>query len=278
MTITARAPVRIDFAGAWTDVPCFADAFGGATLNAAIGMHVTGSLKVHDDATSVFPAGERVVSGPSGKHAVGNGPALTVSYSSSIPAGTGLGTSATLNVVWLALARRDPITSDEDRMHIAGLAYEIERTLGIIGGKQDQYASAVGGINLFVFTADDVGRHPVKLSPSRVAELESLLVLCYTGKARLSSNIHERVWGNFRDGKEDTLRALFGLRDSAYEAKQALEDWDLEAFAHIVTSQRHHMRHLDNSTTNEQMEQLFELAEPDVMGGKPERVPSVVES
>ncbi len=269
MVISSRAPVRIDFAGAWTDVSYFADAFGGATLNAAIALHVTGRLEAHENEQGPFLEQPRAVSGPSGKVVIPEGPALGVSYESRIPAGSGLGTSATLNVVWLALARREDVTSVEDKMHIAELAYDIEKTLGIIGGKQDQYASAVGGINLFEFTAEGVTRRPVTLSSAHIEELQSLIVLCYTGKARLSSNIHRNVWGNFRAGKEETLRALFDLRHSAYEAKQALEDWDLEAFARLVTAQRHHMKHLDASTSNDQIEELFALTAPDIMGGKP---------
>lgn len=269
MIISSRAPVRIDFAGAWTDVSYFADAFGGATLNAAIALHVTGRLEAHENEHGPFLEQPRAVSGPSGKVFVPNGPALGVSYESHIPAGSGLGTSATLNVVWLALARREDVTSVEDKMRIAELAYDIEKTLGIIGGKQDQYASAVGGINLFEFNAEGVSRQPVALSSAHIEELQSLIVLCYTGQARLSSNIHRNVWGNFRAGKEETLRALFDLRNSAYEAKQALEDWDLEAFSRLVTAQRHHMKHLDGSTSNDQIEELFALTAPDVMGGKP---------
>ncbi len=65
MIITSRAPVRIDFAGAWTDVSYFADAFGGATLNAAIRMHVSGSLEANEEETnSAFLS--RMVSGPNG--------------------------------------------------------------------------------------------------------------------------------------------------------------------------------------------------------------------
>jgi D-glycero-alpha-D-manno-heptose-7-phosphate kinase len=269
MVISSRAPVRIDFAGAWTDVSYFADAFGGATLNAAIALHVTGKLEVHDDQDAEFLGEVRAVSGPSGKMVVSGGPALSVRYESPIPAGSGLGTSATLNVVWLALARREEVNTVEDRMRIAELAYEIEKTLGIIGGKQDQYASAVGGINLFEFGTGGATRQPVDLAAARVNELQSLIVLCYTGKARLSSNIHRNVWGNFRAGREETLRALFDLRSSAYDAKQALDEWDLEAFSRIVTSQRHYMKHLDASTSNDQIEELFELTAPDVMGGKP---------
>lgn len=139
-----------------TDVGYFADAFGGATLNAAINIHVGGRLETHNDDQGSFLRTSRMVSGPSGKIVDSASPALYVSYESAIPAGSGLGTSATLNMVWLALARREAIRSVDDRMHIAALAYEIEKTLGIVGGKQDQCASAVGEISLFEFRAEGV--------------------------------------------------------------------------------------------------------------------------
>ena len=145
MIISSRAPVRIDFAGAWTDVGFFADAFGGATLNAAIAIHVTGSLEANEEQDDAPLGLLQMVSGPSGKYVPSDRTALRVNYQSTIPPGSGLGTSATLNVVWLALVRREPINTLEDRLYIAEAAYDIEKTLGIIGGKQDQYASAVGG-------------------------------------------------------------------------------------------------------------------------------------
>ena len=268
MLIHCHAPVRIDFAGAWTDVPHFADAFGGATLNAAIRVHIRGTLESHEDENSGLPGTLATDSEPS--CSAHNGiPALAVNYGSAIPSGSGLGTSATLNVVWLALARRQPIVSEEDKMQLAELAFQVEKTLGIIGGKQDQYASAVGGINLFEFHAHGASRQPVILSAERIAELESLLVLCYTGKARLSSNIHQNVWGNFREGRRETIDALFGLRTSAYAARDALESGDLGIFSHIVSEQRHLMTKLDKSTTNAQIEQIFDAVAGDIMGGKP---------
>ncbi len=266
MVIKSRAPVRIDFAGAWTDVSYFADAFGGATLNAAIAFHVHGSLDAHEEEVGI--AGT-LVSGPSGKYRAVGDVGLRVQYESTIPAGSGLGTSATLNVVWLSLVRRLPVAADEDRMQIAALAYDIEKVLGIIGGKQDQYASAMGGINLFEFDADDVRCHRLDLPNETVQALEARLVLCYTGKPRLSSNIHQHVWGNFRAGRQEAVSALFTLRDSAYEAKAVLEAGDIEALGPILTSQRDCMIALHPSTTNKMIEELFELAEPHILGGKP---------
>ena len=64
MIIKSRAPVRVDFGGAWTDVTHFSDAFGGATLNAAIKMYVEGELDAReedqpDNAQAVGAAGAR---------------------------------------------------------------------------------------------------------------------------------------------------------------------------------------------------------------------------
>ncbi|MFQ6044772.1 MAG: GHMP kinase, partial [Gemmatimonadales bacterium] len=38
MSLYARAPMRIDWAGGWTDVPVFAEQSGGAVVNAAISL------------------------------------------------------------------------------------------------------------------------------------------------------------------------------------------------------------------------------------------------
>ena len=105
MVIKSRAPVRVDFAGAWTDVSYFSDSFGGATVNAAIKLYVEGALDAHEEEPEGFAA-ERVVSGPSGKYQAAGEAGLRVHYQSQIPAGSGMGTSATLNVVWLSLVRR----------------------------------------------------------------------------------------------------------------------------------------------------------------------------
>ena len=265
MTIKSRAPVRVDFAGAWTDVPYFSDAFGGATCNATIKLYVRGELDAHEE--NQAPVEELAAAAGPGSE-LGGEAGLSVHYESRIPAGSGLGTSATLNVVWLALVRREPVTSVEDKMKIAALAYDIEKVLGIIGGKQDQYASAVGGINLFEF-GHEVKRIPVEMNEGHIEELQRRLVLCYTGKPRLSSNIHKNVWGNFRAGNEQTTQALFTLRDSAYQARDYLESGKLEELGKLLTVQFEAMKDLDSSTSNEQIEELFELAEPMIIGGKP---------
>ena len=44
MSDRAKAPLRIDLAGGWTDVPAFADAEGGAVVTVTIDRYVRGRL------------------------------------------------------------------------------------------------------------------------------------------------------------------------------------------------------------------------------------------
>jgi len=249
MKITAEAPVRIDFAGAWTDVPVFYETFGGATLNAAITKYVSGEL----------------VTGSHRQRQDG----MTVHYEANLPWGAGLGSSACMNVLWLGLIKGRPLSTVQERLDLAEDAFKIEKVLGIIGGKQDQCASALGGINLFEFSKEGIRSTPIGLSTGRVKELESLLLLCYTGAARLSSTIHQNVWGNLAQGDRGVRDALIRMKDSAYDGKEALEQGDFEKFGKILSTQFECAKILDSSTTNQTLADLFTLVHGDILGGKP---------
>ena len=253
MIIESRAPVRIDFAGGWTDVKYFAHPFGGATTNAAIDRYVTGRTisgeRPSDDGQSTSEG-------------------ICVNYETDIPAGSGLGTSSALNVVWLSLASGKNPQNVDERARIAEQAYEVETVLGILGGKQDQYAAAFGGFHLFEFEESGVKVHPVNIEPGHISQLENLITLCYTGQARLSSNLHENVWGGFRAGKRDVVDSLFTLRDSAYRAKEILESGNFDQFGELLSLQHQCAKRLDPSLSNDLVEGIFDLVQPHIRGGK----------
>ena len=260
MLVTSRAPVRIDFAGGWTDVNIFARGAGGAVVNAAINHYVTGKLEVLDSEESSGAALASALDrpGPEG---------ISVSYQSDLPSGSGLGTSSALNVVWLSLVKSQ-ITSDADRARIAELAYQLEEMLGILGGKQDQYGSAFGGFNYMTF-GEKVTVERLQIPPEMIDSLERRLVLCYTGKPRLSGNIHENVWGAFRRGVPETVNALYYLRNCAIRMRTVLLEGNMEEFASLLSQNWKHQKALDPSVTNAQIDNLFEEAEAaGAVGGK----------
>jgi D-glycero-alpha-D-manno-heptose-7-phosphate kinase len=126
--IKGRAPLRIDLAGAWSDIPFYCDLYGGTTINAAIDIYTNGQIVFEEDGRFEFK------------------------YNIDFPSGSGLGSSGALNVLYYAMINhKDFLSGDLDRKKIASGAYKIERALGANCGKQDQCAAAFGGINLFRF-------------------------------------------------------------------------------------------------------------------------------
>lgn len=240
MIVSARAPLRIDFAGGWTDVGIFAKEYTGCVVNAAINRRVTGRL-------------------------ISDSKGTRVSYETDVPSGSGLGTSAAMNVVLFGLLTR-PTT--DDRQPIAEMAYEFEQVLGITGGKQDQYAATLGGFNFLRFR-DSVDVDRLDLPSEFVEELSSRTVLCWTGESRVSGDIHDRVWEAYRSGDSDTISALFELRSAAEKARESLLEGDIDGLASVVRTNWENQKRLHESVTNADVNRLFEVADSaGAIGGK----------
>jgi D-glycero-alpha-D-manno-heptose-7-phosphate kinase len=247
-----RAPLRIDFGGGWTDVSIYAEAEGGAVLNAAITHYVRGSI----GPTPRLDVARRL-----------RGERSYVSYGLDLPIGAGLGASAAQTVLWVALVKT-AIANVTERSQIAEMACQIASTLGILGGKQDEYAAALGGIRYYTF-ASAVREESLRLSPPFVSQLRDRLVLVYSGQSRLSADIHTHVWGHFRSGEPSTVRALAGLRQLAGEMKHALLASDLAAFAQLLNDNWSHQKSLHPSVTTQRLDEIFELARNNgAQGGK----------
>ena len=226
--------MRVDLAGGWTDVHHFADSEGGAVLNAAITHYVRGELS----------QAERP---------------LRVSYHTDIPPGAGLGASAALNVVWLALVNAS-LRRRLSREKLAEQAYRLEELLGVTGGKQDQYAAALGGINFLRFEGGAVHVEPLSLSNDAQRQLRERLVLTYSGESRLSGDIHERVWGGYLSGEKKVAAALKRLKGIAFEMRDALVSGDLAPLGTLLGENWECQKELHPSITNDAVEGLFRVA------------------
>jgi len=188
---------------------------------------------------------------------------------SDAPPGSGLGSSSTLVVALVGLFRhwlRQPLTDYE----IAELAYQIERAdLGIKGGMQDQYAATFGGVNFIEFFDKAVIVNPLRVSAERLNELEYNLLLCYTGRTRLSANIVARQTESFIEKKEEVVRALDAQKEMAIQMKNALLQGHLDDFGHLLDQAWQAKKHMDPAITTPQIDEMYETARREgAIGGK----------
>lgn len=247
MKYRAKAPLRVDFGGGWSDVPAFAesDPQGGAVLNAAIALYAHGYII-------------RAQGGRSVLNRVTGEDKNVVRYELAAPSGAGLGASAAQTLLWLTLVKTT-IANVSSRPELAEHAWRVENELGILGGKQDHYASAVGGISYMRFGSET---QVELLRPGLpfTDEFERRLVLVYAGVSRLSGDIHERVWGRYHSGDvavRDVLRRLAGI---ATEMRDAVLRHDLAALGTLMNENWTLQKELHPSVTNGGFDRLVGLA------------------
>jgi D-glycero-alpha-D-manno-heptose-7-phosphate kinase len=250
MTVRSRAPLRIDFAGGWSDVADFADMEGGTVVNAAVGRRVhvdfllggqgihlvaedlderaafessayiryDGKLDLHKAALNLLP----VTGG------------IEILSRSDAPPGSGLGGSGSLDVALLAgLAHCRQ--EEYEPAELAELGFMLESgELGLLGGKQDQYAAALGGFNRLDFSQGDVNVQPLSIDEEAARDLARHTVLVYTGKTHFSSQTHARVWESFHAGESRVIEAIRGMRDAACEVGPVLEAGGWRELASLV--------------------------------------------
>jgi D-glycero-alpha-D-manno-heptose-7-phosphate kinase len=267
VTLHARAPLRIDFAGGWSDVPAFADAEGGCVVNAAIdrfahvevllgagrirlhaadlGEHVTvptsrdinydGRLDLHKAALNMLP----VTGG------------IEILTRSDAPGGSGLGASGSLDVALLAVLARAR-NEQYEPAELAELGFHLEtRELGLLGGRQDQYAAAFGGWNRMDFGAEAVSVRAIAADTDVMRDLARHVVLVYTGHSHFSSVTHEAVWSAYQSGDVTISAALRRIRALATTAADALEAADWQQLARVVDDNWAQQQLLDWSIATE---------------------------
>jgi D-glycero-alpha-D-manno-heptose-7-phosphate kinase len=257
MAIRSRTPTRVDFAGGTTDLLAFSSREGGAVISAAIDRYAYCTLQVggvngiritsqdleqyvtagnvreleFDGNLDLLKAAAKALDVPAG---------LDITVRCDAPPGSGTGSSASIGVALLGLLDyvRGQQTDKPMRMsrfELAEMACALEEDLGIIGGRQDQYAAAVGGINYMEFYGGKrVAVEPLDLTPAVLCDLEKHLVLCYSGESRLSGFTNQKMIGAYESGNEVVSNALRQVKHVAQQMRRALLAADLEWFGELL--------------------------------------------
>jgi len=284
--IRAKAPLRISFGGGGTDVSPYIEERGGAVISVTIDKYAYCSLAGRDDelvnVTSLdydlvakYPINGKLiydgkldlVKAATKVMRIKNG--VDLFLHSDMPPGSGLGTSSTMTVALVgALGHWLKLSFGE--YDIAELAFRIERQeAGIKGGKQDQYAASFGGFNFIEFLGEKTIVNPLRVKREIINELEYRLMLCYTGKTRLSAGIIDDQVRGYTEKKEDVVRALDETKALAIGMKNALLLGQIDELGYLMNQTWLSKKKFTPKMTDTHIDELYDVAlKNGAIGGK----------
>jgi D-glycero-alpha-D-manno-heptose-7-phosphate kinase len=280
----AAAPVRLDFAGGWTDVPPYSAREGGVVVAAAVQLlayaevmpRAAGYLLIAKDlgdALEVEDLAALVGDAPlpllrAGLRLLQAGPCSLLTRSDA-PPGSGLGSSGAIDVALVAALAAAAGRSASVR-EIADLACRLESVEARIpGGRQDQFAAAFGGFLRLSFRDPDAVVEPIAIDPGFAAELERRIILCYTGASRFSGNTIGRVMQAYERGDPAIAGALDGLRRVAEEMVGALGAADFAKVGALFSENWRLQQRLDPGMSTPEMARLERaMLDAGALGGK----------
>jgi D-glycero-alpha-D-manno-heptose-7-phosphate kinase len=286
--LIVRSPVRISFAGGGTDLPAYYEQFGGAVLSTAINKYFytilckrrDGRIQVISSDLRVFETWRDIAT--MDIHGTGLEIPLAVLkdlacdlsvdlfLSSEIPPGTGLGSSASVcvNILkTLTTYLNGPLT----KYDLAERAFHIARNvLGRHVGRQDEFAAAFGGLNFITFDKDGLTEvRPVNIDPQLCRELQSKLMLFFTGSAHHSWTILQEQEKSTGSKTGPAVEALHEVRSLADRMLSALCSGSLDRFGSLLNEGWQAKKRISGKISNPRIDHLYEVARSNgASGGK----------
>jgi D-glycero-alpha-D-manno-heptose-7-phosphate kinase len=278
--IVARAPLRISFGGGGTDLPEYADRFGGLVLSAAISPacrveitphRVVGILLTSADYRCTIalapdhPVGiedplslqRAVLTWFEKRHWLPTG--VRIAVSADVPPGSGLGSSSALTVAMVAaLARYASLSLSPAQVAEVACEIEIDLLRRPIG-RQDHYAAALGGLNTLEFSADGVTVTPLCLPEHVARSLVDHLLLFSTRRTRDSASVLAAQRAA-TVANTNVTRRLHAMKELARDMRHALIAADFAAFGALLDRGWRLKRNLSRGISSRDIDQWYEIA------------------
>jgi D-glycero-alpha-D-manno-heptose-7-phosphate kinase len=285
--LIVRSPVRISFGGGGTDLPAYYEQYGGSVLSTSINKYFYTILsRRQDDFVQIISSDMRAIENSSSLtrmevkgtklelplavlRSLNRHVAINLFLASEIPPGTGLGSSATVCVTLLK-ALGTYLQFKMSKYELAERAFEIaHHVLGKPVGKQDEYASAFGGLNFIRIETDGkTAVEPLDVMADARRELNHNLMLFFTGTARDSSSIL-REQESMSHEKGSAVEALHEIRWLAERMRKAIVNGDLDKFGRLLDDAWQAKKRVSNKISNAGIDDLYDLAKSKgALGGK----------
>jgi D-glycero-alpha-D-manno-heptose-7-phosphate kinase len=278
--IISRTPFRISFFGGGTDYPAWYKDHGGMVLGATIDKYCyltcrylppffkhrirvvysqIENCQTIDEIT--HPAAREVL------RFLGMDRGVEVHHDGDLPARSGMGTSSSFTVGLLhGLYALKGYMPSKKQLALESIHIEQEMIKETVGS-QDQVLVAFGGLNHIVFSPEgEISIRPVTVSSERLQELNSHLMLFYTGIERTASDIAESYVADV-DGKKSQLRIMKHLVE---ESLSILNNGrDLSAFGALMHEGWQAKRSLSARVSNSRVDEIYAHAmSKGALGGK----------
>ena len=290
-TIRVTSPVRIDFAGGWSDTPPICYAEGGTVLAAAVTLDGKRPIEV-----VVRPRKDRfvrVVSRDLGKSKILKSAAeiadhhdphdwcclaksaltvtgfrfgdrgLDIVMSADLPKGSGMGTSSILGAATIAA-----LIGDVDVDKVGALTLKLEQEMRTGGGWEDQFAGMTPGVKIMRSKPgkrQSIAIGGIQMPSTFARDLKERSILYFTGQKRMARNVLRRVLGFYADNPHNFGKILISsVKKDAERAARAIRRGDMKTFAECVNSYWRDKKLLDAGSTNEHVDDIIDTIRPSV--------------
>ncbi|MSR56202.1 MAG: kinase [Planctomycetaceae bacterium] len=278
--IISRTPFRISFFGGGTDYPAWFREHGGAVLATTIDKYCYLTCRYlppffeHrmrivyskiENCRTIDEIGHPAVREILKYLRIERG--LEIHCDNDLPARSGMGSSSSFTVGLLhalyALLGQMPSKHQLAREGIYVEQTLLQETVGC----QDQVLAAHGGLRQVIFHADgEISVVPLTIARERIHDLNSHLMLFFTGIARTSSDI-ARTYVTDLQSKRRQMRLMRDLVDEGTEILAG--ERDLSAFGELLHEAWTAKRSLGAHVSNPQVDALYDAARAaGALGGK----------
>lgn len=280
--VIARAPARVSLAGGGTDLPAYYERHGGAVVSFAVDVYSYAEVSPRraDLELASLDSGSREIISAAHYARRMRPPILAEDFllyqkavasyfgidrarlaaSSDVPTGAGLASSGSICVA-LVLAAARYVGEDLDTDELADTACRIEmELLRRACGKQDQYASTFGGLNLIEFYRDgSVEVTRLDVPAGTIDALQERIMLFHNGGRRSAVGpLQEQARRSTSD--PDTVHALDQLKDMAYQMRDVLEEGAVDRVGEILHEAWQAKQHLHSQVSTPEVARVYALA------------------
>lgn len=278
--IVSRAPVRFSLGGGGTDLPAYAERFGGYVVTAAVDkyIYVTANKRFYRDIRLAYSKTETVPTVDAIEHPLfrealrltGVEHGIELTSVADLPANSGLGSSSAFTVALLNALhayKREFVSSRQ--LAEEACIIEMER-LGEPIGKQDQYVAAFGNITaLTIGTDGSVEVEPVPVREEVLDELESNLVIVYSGIERPARVVLGEQGKRLRELEPGVIERMHRIKEIGREVYRLLVDGDIDRYGELLHDHWTRKRALASSMTDAVLDEHYEAArKAGALGGK----------